>query len=65
MTVVSLPSEVPVGRNSLVASLGRVAIVHTFIAIPAAMAAPSTVISQKSGRTMSVCVCVWNEQPSD
>ena len=30
---------------------------HTPIAVPAAMATPSTVISQKSGRTVCICGC--------
>ena len=56
---ISSPSEVRAGWNCLVAGSGRREVSsHTPTAVPAAMAAPRTVISQKSGRTLCICVCV-------
>ena len=56
---VSSPSEVIAGWNGLVAGVGRREVSsHILTAVPAAMAAPSTVISRKSGRTVCVYVCV-------
>ena len=53
---ISSPSEVRAGWNCLVAGSERREVSsHTPTAVPAAMAAPRTVISQKSGRT--VCIC--------
>ena len=56
---ISSPSEVRAGWNCLVAGSGRREVSsHTPTAVPAAMAAPRTVISQKSGSTVCICVCV-------
>ena len=56
---ISSPSEVRAGWKCLVAGSGRREVSsHTPTAVPAAMAAPSTVISQKSGRSVCICECV-------
>ena len=55
----ALPSEVMSGWNGVVDGLGSTETsCHIPTAVPAAMAAPSTDISRKSGRTVCVCACV-------
>ena len=56
---ISSPSQVRAGWKCLVAGSGRREVSsHTPTAVPAAMAAPRTVISQKSGRSVCICECV-------